>query len=75
MSNEISLEEIYIDAEDRMKKTVSVFEKELSKVRTGRASSSLVESIKVDYYNVSTPMNQVANVSVPEATTILIQPW
>lgn len=75
MSNEISLEEIYIDAEDRMKKTVSVFESELSKVRTGRASPALVDTIRVDYFGVATPMNQLANISVPESTTILIQPW
>lgn len=75
MSEELSLEEISIDTEDRMNKTVKAFEKEISRVRTGRASTSLVDSIKVDYFNVATPMNQLANISVPEAATILIQPW
>lgn len=75
MSEELSLEEISIDTEDRMNKTVKAYEKELSRVRTGRARTSLVDSIKVDYFNVATPMNQLANISVPDASTILIQPW
>lgn len=75
MNEEISVEEIELDAEDRMEKTIRFFESELSKVRTGRASSTLVEGIKVDYFGVATPMNQLANISVPEPTSILIQPW
>lgn len=75
MSEEISIEEVQLDAEDRMDKTIRFFDIELSKVRTGRASSSLVESIKVDYFGAPTPMNQLANISVPESTTIVIQPW
>lgn len=75
MSEDITIEEIELDAEDRMEKTIRFFESELSKVRTGRASSTLVESIKVDYFGASTPINQLANISVPEPTTIIIQPW
>lgn len=75
MSDNTDLDTIHKDAEERMKKTISVFESELSKIRTGRASTALVESLKVDYYGVQTPLNQIANVSVPDPKTILIQPW
>ncbi|NIP31259.1 MAG: ribosome recycling factor [Candidatus Dadabacteria bacterium] len=69
------MEELQLDAEERMDKTVHFFDIELSKIRTGRASSALVESIRVDYFGAPTPMNQLANISIPEPTLILIQPW
>jgi len=75
MSDERSLNMIREDAKNRMTKSLSVFESELTKLRTGRASPSLVDHIKVDYYGTTTPLNQVATISVPEARTILIQPW
>ena len=73
MSEEIEL--VIDDAETRMNKTISVLQSELSKVRTGRASTSLVADIIVDYYGAQTPINQLANISTPDTSSILIQPW
>lgn len=75
MSEDKSLEFFSLDAEERMKKTIKVFESELVKVRTGRASPGLVEGLKVDYYGTQTPLNQISNIGVPDPKTILIQPW
>ena len=69
------LDDILTDTEERMNKTISAFSTELTKIRTGRASSGLVDSIIVDYYGVETPINQLATVSIPESKTIMIQPW
>ena len=59
----------------KMDDTIAAFRRELSRMRTGRASASLVEHIKADYYGTPTPLGQIANVSVPEPRTIVIQPW
>src|SRR5205823_12917065 len=67
--------DIFDDAERRMKKGVEALRQDLSTVRTGRASSALVERIQVDYYGAPTPINQVAQISVPEARLIVIQPY
>jgi ribosome recycling factor len=75
MSEEIGIGEIIRETEERMNKSLHVFDSELSKIRTGRASISLVEHIAVDYYGTQTPINQLATISTPEARTILIQPW
>lgn len=61
--------------EDRMKKSVKNLEEEFNNLRTGRASASLFDKIRVDYYGSPTPLNQVANISVPEARLVVIQPW
>ena len=61
--------------EEKMKKTISVFEENLSEVRAGRANPAILNKIMIDYYGVPTPINQVAGVSVPEARLIVIQPW
>ena len=61
--------------EERMNKTISVFEENLSEVRAGRANPAILNKVKVDYYGVPTPINQVAGISVPEARMIVIQPW
>jgi len=58
-----------------MKKTLSDYEQELRSVRTGRASVHLVDHIRVDYYGAITPLNQLATISTPEPTLIVIQPW
>ncbi len=63
------------DAEARMRQAVEALTRELATVRTGRASSSLVENLAVDYYGASTPLNQLATISVPEARLIVVQPW
>lgn len=61
--------------EEKMKKTISVFEENLSEVRAGRANPNILNKITVDYYGVATPINQIAGISVPEPRMILIQPW
>ena len=65
----------YTNIEEKMKKTVSVFEQNLSEIRAGRANPAILNKIMVDYYGVPTPINQVAGISVPEARLIVIQPW
>jgi len=67
--------DIFDDAERRMKKAVEALRLDLAAIRTGRASSALVEPIQVDYYGAPTPINQVAQISVPEARLIIIQPY
>jgi ribosome recycling factor len=62
-------------SEERMKKTVINLKEGFSAIRTGRASAALFDKIKVDYYGDKSPLNQVANISVPEARLIVIQPW
>ena len=61
--------------EARMSDAVEAMDRDLNHIRTGRASTSLVERIPVDYYGTSTPLNQLASISVPESTTVVIQPW
>ncbi len=63
------------EVEQRMQKTISVFEENLSEIRAGRANPAILNKITVEYYGVPTPINQVAGISVPEARTIVIQPW
>src|SRR6195256_2853633 len=67
--------EIIADAERKMARAVEVMERDFQGIRTGRASTSLVERIHVDYYGTQTPLNQLAGISVPEAHQIVIQPW
>lgn len=61
--------------EEKMRKTIDGFKKELATIRTGRAIPGLIEHIKVDYAGVPTPLNQVAGISAPEASLLVIQPW
>jgi len=61
--------------EAKMQKTVDGLKKELTTIRTGRASPSLIEHIKVDYAGILTPLNQLASISVPEASLLVIQTW
>ncbi len=61
--------------EERMKKTIASLKDDFAAVRTGRASAALFDKIRVDYYGEKTPLTQVANISVPEARLIVIQPW
>ncbi len=63
------------DIEERMSRAVEALERDLAAVRTGRASTALVERVPVEYYGTQTPLNQLASISVPEAHTIVIQPW
>ena len=63
------------ELEGRMIKSIDVFSQNLSEVRAGRANPAILNKISVEYYGVPTPINQVAGISVPEARTIVIQPW
>jgi ribosome recycling factor len=67
--------EILSGAEHKMARAVEVMQRDFQAVRTGRASTTLVERILVDYYGTETPLNQLAGISVPEAHQIVIQPW
>ena len=59
----------------RMEKTITALRDELTHIRTGRASSNLVDRIKISYYGTLTPLKKIANISIPEANLIVIQPW
>lgn len=63
------------DAEERMGKALAALEREFTKLRTGRATTALVDDIKVDYYGTPTPISQLASVAVPDSRTLTIQPW
>ena len=69
------MKELLDDGRRRMQKSLKTFKEELARVRTGRASVSLLESIKVDYYGTKMPIPQMATVTVQEARHIVIQPW
>jgi ribosome recycling factor len=71
----MSVQEILNSTKEAMNKSLDFTKSQISKVRTGRASASLVDNLKVDYYGSMTPITQVASVSVPDARTIVIQPW
>jgi ribosome recycling factor len=71
----MSVEEIAFEAEERMEKSVSLLVDQLRGIRTGRANTGLVESIRVDYYGSLTPLKQMANLSTPEPQQILIRPF
>ena len=62
-------------ADHKMARAIEAMERDFQGIRTGRASTSLVERIHVDYYGTQTPLNQLAGISVPEAHQIVIQPW
>ena len=68
-------DEVLGTCKEEMERTIGAFKKELSHVRTGRANVALLDGIMVDYYGTKTPLNQVATLSVPEATLLVIQPY
>jgi ribosome recycling factor len=70
-----SVKEVEAGAKARMDKAVTDLQHEMSSIRTGRASVSIFDNLKVDYYGTPTPINQVANLHVPEPSLITIQPW
>jgi ribosome recycling factor len=69
------LNEIKKDAGERMAKSVAALKQEMTKIRTGRAHTSLLDHITVDYYGSQTPLNQVSNVGVEDARTLIVTPW
>ena len=69
------IESIYDETIDKMDKTINSFEKELKKIRTGRASLNVLDGVRADFYGTQTPLNQMASLAVPESRLITIQPW
>ena len=69
------MEQIFADAASRMEKAVEAVRREFAKIRTGKATVSLLDGVKVEYYGSSAPLRQVANISVPEARLLVVQPW
>jgi ribosome recycling factor len=67
--------DVHKEAEEKMKKTISIYKDELMGIRAGRANPALLDKISIDYYGVLTPLNQVASVSAPEPRLLVIQPW
>ena len=65
----------YTNLKQRMEKSIGAFQEKLSEIRAGRANPAILNKVKVDYYGVPTPINQMAGISVPEARLIVIQPW
>jgi ribosome recycling factor len=70
-----TIDQLKAESKARMKKTIEDLGREIASIRTGRASLSILDSVRVDYYGTPSPLNQVANLSIPEPTLILIQPW
>lgn len=68
-------DQLLLDTEERMEKAVASLQRDFAKLRTGRASTGLVDGIKADYYGTATPIGQMASVAVPDSRTITIQPW
>ncbi len=69
------IDELKKDAETRMGKSIDALKNDLSKIRTGRAHTSLLDHITVDYYGAAVPLSQVANISVSDARTLAVTPW
>ena len=69
------IDETELEAEEQMKKTIASLEKKLQRIRTGRATPSLLDSVEVDYYGSNTPISQMSNISVEDAKTLAIVPW
>ncbi len=69
------MQSVLRDLDTRMKAALEALAREFTAIRTGRASANLLDGVRVDYYGTPTPLNQMASVSVPDARTIVIQPW
>ena len=69
------LDDIYLEADEKMSKVIAAFQREMANLRAGRANPSLLDRIEVDYYGTSTPLNQLAGISAPEPRLLVIQPW
>jgi len=69
------MEDVKNDAKERMKKSVLSLQDDFNTIRTGRASASLFDKVRVEYYGTPTPLNQLATISIPEARLVVIQPW
>jgi ribosome recycling factor len=69
------MDELFADAEQKMDKAVEAVRREFTKIRTGKATVSLLDGVRVEYYGSTVPLRQVANISVPEARLLVVQPW
>ncbi|MEK6598730.1 MAG: ribosome recycling factor [Deltaproteobacteria bacterium] len=69
------IDAIFKELNDKMDRSIDALHREIAKLRTGRASLSMLEGIRVDYYGTPTPINQLATMSIPESRLITIQPW
>lgn len=69
------MQELFKKTEEKMNKTIEALEREYKSIRAGRATAAVLERVTVDYYGVPTPVQQMAAISIPEARTLLIQPW
>lgn len=69
------MDNMILDLEDKMQKTIASLNNEFKKIRTGRANPSILDDIKIDYYGSPTPINQAASISVEEGRTLTISPW
>jgi len=75
MADDEEIQLIFMDAEERMDKSVSVFRAEADGIRTGRANPAMLESVKIELYGTTMPLNQVATITVPDARLLVIQPF
>ena len=71
----MDIDSILLDAEERMEKALAALDRDFAKLRTGRATTALVDGIKADYYGTPTPISQMASRAVPDSRTLTIQPW
>ncbi len=71
----MSFEQIVVQLHNKLEERIDHFSNELDKIRSGRVTPALVESVKIEAYNSQMPMNQVANISTPDARTMVIEPW
>lgn len=69
------IDDVLTDAEERMQKSIDTLLRDLGGIRTGRASTGLIERLDIDYYGTIMPLNQLANISAPEAHLLIVQPW
>ena len=72
---ELTSEEVLSDIDARMDRTLDAFKRDLTQLRTGRATPSLIEDMMVDYYGAATPLKQIASITAPDARAIMVQPW
>ncbi len=69
------IDDVLLNVDTRMQKTVQILKREMESIRTGRATPALLDQVKVDAYGTALPLNQLATISVPEARLLLVQPW
>ena len=69
------VDDVLAEAKSKMKKALEALQREMQSIRTGRASTALIEHIRVEYYGNNTPLNQLATLSAPEARLLMVQPW